>query len=157
MAFVVPIVAAIGAGSAATGATILAAAATAAAGGVSAYQSIQAGKATAGEAKLASAAEGDAARQREIDRQRNLLRSISAQEAAAGAAGVSANTGSPNSLINLDIAYANQDRTVDTANTKQQQRALAYRGANAKSAGNSQAFTTLLDTGSRVTGMFLKP
>lgn len=159
MAYVAAIPAIIGGGSAAVGmatlATAAAAVATVATGVSSARASRAAGKAQQAETEIAARAEGDAARQREIERKKNLMRAISSQQAFAGAAGVSARTGSPASLINLDIAEANADRDVDNLNSKTRQRALRFQGANARAAGNAAARTTLLDTTARTAGMFL--
>ncbi len=156
MAFVVPIAMAVGGGSAAAGAvTLAAAAATVGAGVASARNTRAAGKAHEIETKIAAQAEGDAARQREIERKRNLLRSISSRQAYAAAAGVKDNEGSQASLINLDIAEAGKDSVVDNTNTKVRQRALNFQGANARSGANSAARASLLDTAGRTAGIFL--
>lgn len=154
MAFVGPMVTALGAGSMAVGVAVLAA--TVYSGAESAKASRRAGQASAAEANIAVAAEGDAARQRELERKRNLLRAISSQTASAAAAGVRANEGSPNALINLDIAEANSDQDVDYGNTKAQQRALTFRGQNAIAAGNAQARTSMLDTAASTIKIFKK-
>jgi hypothetical protein len=160
MAFVAAIpaiVTAVGGGSLAAGSIALASAAVTAYAGVrAANEQRAAGKATQIETQMAASAEGDAARQREIERKRNLLRAISSQVAASGAAGVKANEGSPGSLLNLDIKYAGEDQNVDTANVRSQMRALQFRGSNAVRAGNAASTTTLLDTAGRTAGMFLK-
>ena len=89
MAFVVPLATAVGGGSAALGAVLLGSAALGiGAGVISAQQQIAAGKFAKAQSIIDAAAEGDAATQREIIRKRNLLRAISSQQAAAGAAGV---------------------------------------------------------------------
>lgn len=150
-------VALLGGGSAAAGAvTLAAAAATVYAGAESAKASRRAGQASAAEAQIQATSEGDAARQREIERKRNLLRAISSQSAVAGAAGVKINEGSPSSLINLDIAEANADSDVDAGNTKAKQRALKFRGQNAISAGNSAANVSMLDTAANTLKIFKK-
>lgn len=155
MAFIVPIAAAVGGGSAAAGAvTLAAAAATVGAGVMQARATRAAGKAQETETQIAAQAEGDAARQREIQRKRNLLRAISSQAASAAAAGV-ALEGSPTSLINLDIAEAKEDYDVDSLNTKTRQRALRFQGSNARIGANAAANASLLDTAGRTAGMFL--
>lgn len=160
MAFVAAIpavVSAIGGGSMAAGAVALAsAAATVGAGVASARASRAAGKATQAELEIEARSEGDAARQREIDRKKNLLRAISSQQAYAGAAGVRADDGSPAALINLDIAESRRDSDIDSLNSKTRQRALRFRGSNARTAGNAQASATLLDTAARTTSMFIR-
>ena len=150
-------VAVLGAGSTAAGAVTLATAAVTVYSGLeSAKQNRRAGAAAQAEAQMAATTEGDAARQRELERKRNLLRAISSQTATAAAAGIKANEGSANSLINLDIAEANIDQNVDSGNTKAQQRALQFRGQNARIAGNAAARTSLLDTASNTMRIFKK-
>ena len=61
---------------------------TVASGVYSAQQQKAAGKAANAEAQIAANREGDAARAREIERRRALLRAIASQNAAAGAGGV---------------------------------------------------------------------
>jgi hypothetical protein len=157
MAFVVPIAAAIGGGSAATGAVILASAAATVGGGLySAKQSREAGKAAQAELAIEAKAEGDAVRQREIERKRNLLRALSSQQAHAGAGGVRIDTGSPKALVNLDIAEAQKDNDIDSLNSKTRQRALRFRGQNARAAGSAQSTATLLDTAGRTATQFLR-
>lgn len=112
-----------------------------------------AGKAQEIETQIAAKSEGDAARQREIQRKKNLLRAISSQTASAAAAGVSLE-GSPMSLINLDIAESKEDYDIDSVNTKTRQRALRFQGSNARTGANAAANASLLDTAGRTAGMF---
>lgn len=150
MAVVVPVLAAVGGGSATAGAILLgAAAATVASGVISAQQSRAAGKMKEAQSKIDANAEGDAAREREIKRKRNLLRAISSQQAAAAAGGVSFSEGSPAAIGRLDISQANRDARIDNANTKQKQQALRQRGRAARIQGNAQSAMTLLDTAAR--------
>jgi hypothetical protein len=151
------VVAAVGGGSMAAGAATLAAAAATVYTGVSAAQQARtAGKVTQAETEIAARAEGDSARQREIERKRMLLRALSAQQAGAAAAGIRSDQGSPATLMNLDIAQARGDNDVDNLNTRTRQRALRMRGANAASAGSAQANATLVDTGLRTYQAFGK-
>lgn len=115
---------------------------TAASGLYSARQSSLAGKAAEKEAKIAARREGDAARQREIERRRALMRALAAQGAEAAASGVSPSE----ALFSADIQYANSDFNVDTANTRETQARLRAQGRNARVSGNAAAITTLLDT-----------
>lgn len=157
MAFVIPIATAIGGGSAMAGAITLAtAAATVGFGVASARASRQAGKATQAELEIEARAEGDAARQREIERKRNLMRAISSQQAYAGAGGVRIDQGSPAALVNLDIAESRRDQNVDNINSGTRQRALRFRGANARTAANAQARATLIDTAGRTVHAFAR-
>lgn len=156
MAFVVPIALAVGGGSAAAGAVALGAAAlTIGTGVVSARNNRVAGQQADLEAQQAATVEGDAARQREILRKRDLLRAVSSQQAAYAAAGVKSNEGSPESLINLDVARAQEDSNIDFGNTKSRQRALQFRGQNARAAGNAAAATSLLDSTVNTAKIFL--
>lgn len=145
MAFVIPVLTTIGGGSAAVGATVVATAATVGATVVSARQSAKAGNVAAQQAQIEANAEGDAARQREIERRRLLIRSISAQAAAAGAAGVSTTEGSLNAMVRNDLEDARTDMLVDRANLKQRQRVLSLQGKNAFAAGRTNAAASLLD------------
>lgn len=142
MAFFVPVLAAIGGGSALTGGVL---AATAVAGGLAAKGQYDAGQIAKAEYKLQAKAEGDAARGREIERKRALLSALSSQYARAGAQGV-AIQGSNAAIMNRDIKDNRQDLLYDTANTRTAQRILRSRGANAASRGTVNAITSIADT-----------
>ena len=126
---------------------------TVASGLYSAQQQKAAGKAASAEAQIAANREGDAARAREIERRRALLRAIASQNAAAGAAGVAVNE----ATLGADLMYATDDLLTDRANTLQTQSLLRLQGANAKRAGNAGAFTTLLDTAGSTAALTYKP
>jgi len=146
----------IGGGSAATGYAILAATAASTAAGVSSAVAQQrAGRIAAKEAKTAAAAEGDASRQREIERKRALLRAIGSQQAQAGAAGVSSQEGSPARIAQLDIDQASTDLLVDRATTSQRQNALRSQGRAARFQGRVGAATTLADTAVSATSVLI--
>lgn len=153
MAFVAAIpaaVAAVGGGSMVAGAATLAAAAATVYTGVrSAQESRRAGKFAQAENEIEARAEGDAARQREIERKKNLMRAISSRTAYAAAAGIRSDVGSQAALVNIDVAEARSDSDIDAINSSARQRALRIRGANARSAGNEQARQTLVDTAVR--------
>ncbi len=108
-----------------------------------------AGKVEEAQSKIDAAAEGDAARQREIKRKKNLLRAISSQQAKAGAAGVAFSEGSPARIAQLDIDEATDDLLVDTANTRQAQRQRLSQGRVARFVGKQQSTITLLDTAAK--------
>lgn len=112
-------------------------------------QSIDAGKIANAEAKIAANREGDAARQREIERRRALLRSLGSQAAGAGARGIDPNA----TLANADIQYATDDLFTDRSNTAQTQAMLRLQGQNAKRAGKVGAVTSLLDGATGVYGL----
>jgi hypothetical protein len=142
MAFFVPILAAVGGGSALAGGLAIASAGL---GVMSAVQERAAGKAERGALNLQAKQAGDAARAREIERKRDLLKALATQNAAAGAQGV-AFSGSKAAIARTDIRQAATDLLADTANTRTQQRILRTRGANAQKAGNMKALTSLVDT-----------
>jgi hypothetical protein len=126
---------------------------TVASGVYSAQQQKAAGKAANAEAQIAANREGDAARGREIERRRALLRAISSQNAAAGAGGVSVNE----ATLGADLMYATDDLMTDRSNTLQTQSLLRLQGSNAKRAGKVGAFTTLLDTAGSTAALLYKP
>ena len=142
MAFFLPVLAAVGGGSAVAGGVL---AATAVAGGLSAKAAYDAGKISEAEYKLQAKQEGDAARGREIERKRALLASLSSQNARAGAQGV-AIQGSNAAIMNRDIKDNRQDLLYDTANTRTAQRILRSRGSNASARGTLGAITSIADT-----------
>ena len=150
----VPILASIGGGSAATGAVLLGSAAlTVGAGVASARQSRAAGRIAEAQANIDANAEGDAAREREIQRKRLLMRAISSQSARAAAGGV-ALEGSPARIAALDIDEANRDLLVDRANSLQRQKSLRAAGRAARTQGSNQGMVTLLDTAGRSLSSF---
>lgn len=126
---------------------------TVASGVYSAQQQKAAGKAASAEAQIAANREGDAARGREIERRRALLRAIASQNAAAGAGGVAVNE----ATLGADLMYATDDLMTDRSNTLQTQSLLQLQGSNAKRAGKVGAFTTLLDTAGSTAALTYKP
>lgn len=126
--------------------------ATLAAGGLSFVAQRNAGIAQANQMKAQAAREGDAARQREIERKRTLLRALSQQSANAGAAGVTM-SGSLVAAARTDIRDAATDLLVDRSNTRSQVNGLTAAARNARRQGNLQAVGSLFDTGVRVAGM----
>jgi hypothetical protein len=118
----------------------------AASGAQQAKQQRAGGRIAQAENEIGARAEGDAARQREIERKRNLMRAISSQVARAGAGGADPGVGSLAGAMNFDIRQAQEDASVDTLNTQTRQRLLRARGANAREAGRAAARSTVLDT-----------
>lgn len=139
----VPVLAAVGGGSAVAGGVTLA---TAAFGIYSAYEQQQAGKAVAVEKKREAVREADSARQDEIERRRNLMTVLAQRTAAAGAAGVET-SGSIGALTRRDIKDNRNDIAVNNVNSAAKQRALRSAGRNAVRVGNANAAGSLLDTG----------
>ena len=126
---------------------------TVASGVYSAQQQKAAGKAANAEAQIAANREGDAARGREIERRRALLRAIASQNAAAGAGGVAVNA----ATLGAELMYATDDLMADRSNTLQTQSLLRLQGSNAKRAGKVGAYTTLLDTAGSTAALSYKP
>lgn len=110
----------------------------------------RAGQIEEAQSSIDANAEGDAAREREIQRKIQLRRALSSQLAKAGATGVAFSEGSPARIAQLDIAEAARDLAIDTATSKQRRRALLLRGKNAAILGKVQAKVTLLDTAADV-------
>lgn len=101
--------------------------------------------------KAQAAREGDAARQREIERKRTLLRALSSQSARAGAGGVALD-GSLASIARADIRDATNDLLVDRSNTRSKQNELITGAKNARAQGSLGAAASLFDTGAKVAG-----
>jgi hypothetical protein len=130
------------------------AAVTAAAGGVaSGISSRNAAVAQSNQAKAQAAREGDAARQREIERKRNLLRALSQQSAAIGASGVTAE-GSLAGIARADIRDASTDLLVDRSNTESTINSLQSGAAAARQAGNLGLAASLFDTAQGVAATY---
>lgn len=156
MAVAIPALATIGGGSVLTGGVLLASAAATVYGGVTAArEQRRAGRFAEAQANIDAAAEGDAARQREIERKRMLRRALSSQIASAGAGGI-AFEGSAARAAQLDIDEAIKDLTIDRANTRQRQSSLRSQGRAARFAGKQQARMTLLDTAARTATSFIQ-
>ncbi len=119
---------------------------------ISADQQKRAGEIQQQQTVIDSNAEGDAAREREIQRKKLLQRALSSQLAQAGAMGVKFSEGSPKRIAQLDTEDARRDLAIDTATTKQRRRALRLKGIAAEESGRARAATTLLDTAARATG-----
>ncbi len=108
-----------------------------------------AGKVDERQSVIDAAAEGDAARRREILRKKNLLRAISSQQAKAGATGVAFSEGSLARIAQLDIDEATEDLLIDTADTRQAQRSRLAQGRAARFVGKAKSDITLLDTAAK--------
>lgn len=89
--------------------------------------------------------EGDSARQREIERKRNLLRALASQNASAAAAGADF-SGSIENIAKADIEEAATDLAVDSVNSVRRQRALRLSSREAAAAGTGAAAGSLLDS-----------
>ena len=120
--------------------------ATAVQGGLEIAQTLRAGDIAKDQSVIDANAEGDAAREREIVRKKNLRRALSSQLAQAGATGVKFSEGSPARIAQLDISQAASDLAIDSASSAQRRRALLLQGSNAKRASIGSAVTKGLDT-----------
>lgn len=118
---------------------------TVTAGVAGAVQQRNAGIIQSNDMKAAARKEGDAARQREIERKRTLLRSLSDQSARAAAAGISLG-GSTGALIRRDIRDATNDMLVDRSNTRSTISSLNTGAKNARRQANLGAAVSLFDT-----------
>ncbi len=112
---------------------------------IAANQQRLAGGVEKAEFKLQAKQAGDAARGREIERKRDLLKALATQVATAGAQGV-AFQGSNVAIARADIRDARNDLLADTANTRTRQRILRARGSNAQLAANVAAVKSLSDS-----------
>lgn len=122
---------------------------TAAAGVYSAVETHNAGVEASNQTKMQARTEADAAAQRENDRRRNLLRALASQNASAGAAGVET-SGSLGGIIKSDIKYAQNDLSIDAANSSAQQQALASQARAERRSADAKATVSLLDTAGKV-------
>lgn len=95
--------------------------------------------------------EGDQAKQREIDRKRNLLRALASQRASAAAMGAEF-SGSLGNIARVDIEEAATDLAVEGVNSARRQRALRLSGTEASRAGTVSAASSLLDTADKAYG-----
>lgn len=123
------------------------AATTVAAGAVAAKDYHDAGVAQDQQTKFQARTEADAAKGRELIRRNDLLRALSSQNAAAGAAGVET-SGSIGGIMRTNIKQNRQDLLTDAAGVGARRAALLAGGANARSSGNLQAAGSLLSTAS---------
>jgi hypothetical protein len=121
-------------------------AATVAAGAAQAVQTRNAGIIQSQQYQQAATAEGDAARGREIERRRILIKTLAARDAYAGATGQT--TGGSIATLNMrDINDASNDLLYDKGSVAAKQRAYTSGASNARSAGNIGAFGALMQTG----------
>jgi hypothetical protein len=116
--------------------------------GVLGYQaSVNAGKLSEIEASQKAQQESDAAKEREIDRKRRLVRAISNQTATAAARNIDISSGSARAVALSDIRAAERDQLGDTVNTSRRRRSLLFQGSQAAAQGRLQGAASLLDTG----------
>lgn len=150
MAFFVPVLATLGGGSAVAGAL---AGASAVVGLMGAKAQYDAGQIAKAESKIAAKQEADAARGREIERKRDLLRALATQGAVAGAQGVGF-AGSKAAIARTDIEQARTDTMTDRVTSVTKQRILRARGKSAAQIGTLKAVSSVLDIGQNLYGKF---
>lgn len=94
---------------------------------------VQSGRAASASYKQQAKAEETNARTREIERKRNLIKSLAMQNVQAGASGVTSGTGSSAQAIQLeDISRKGLDTLTDVARTEQRVSQLQASASTAK-------------------------
>lgn len=116
--------------------------------GLSAYSMYQTGQQQSAAAKLAAEQETLAARDKEIERRRALIRSLSSRAAEAGASGLTTSSGSQAALALSDIGTAGRDRLAENATSAARKNALNTDARYARRIGTTRAMSSLLDAGS---------
>lgn len=99
--------------------------------------------------KQAAVAEGDAARGREVERRRVLIKTLAARDAYAGATGQT--TGGSIAALNLrDINDASNDLLYDKGSSAAKTRAYTSAASNAQSQGNIAAVGSVFSAATKV-------
>lgn len=124
-------------------------AAVAISAGAEAVQKRNAGIIQSQQYQQAATAEGDAARGREIERRRVLIKTLAAREAYAGASGQTTG-GSIGALNTRDINDASNDLLYDKGSSAAKVRAYNSGASNARQMGNIGAFGALADGGMKI-------
>jgi hypothetical protein len=120
------------------------------ASGVQSYrESKYQGEVQAQELKAQAKTEAVAAGQQQIERRRALIRALSSQNAAAGAAGIET-SGSVAAIARSDIRDASNDLLYSNLNSDARQRALRSQASNARRIGNTRANMSLLDSAVKI-------
>jgi hypothetical protein len=123
-------------------------------GGVlSAAASRRAGQEQSIELKQAALQEEDAAKDRELNRRRALVRALSTQIASFGASGVDPGTGSPAAIARRDAFLADEETAIDRAQTARQSTTLRRQARSARRIGTLRATSTLLSTGAQAASL----
>jgi len=100
--------------------------------GLSIFSTIAGGQAESRDYKVQAKAEQFNARNREIDRKRNLIRSLALQNVRAGASGITSGVGSSAQAVQLeDIERKELDTATDTYSTSQRVNQLKQNASNA--------------------------
>lgn len=125
-------------------------AAVAIGGGLSAMAQIRAGQAESVALKEKATQEQDSARDREIQRRRQLIRTLASQNAIAGASGVDPTAGSMQAIALRDIRDAETESIMDRSVTGRRTALLRMQAKQAKQQGYLGAGATVLDTAFKV-------
>lgn len=115
------------------------------------YSSIQAGKAQEAQYKAQAKREELSAREKELDRRRNLVRAMASQNAARAAQGISASQGSAGAMFRADTRDFERAQTVGRYNRDFAVQQNLNKASNAKRSGYMDAAGSLLDFGMRTT------
>jgi hypothetical protein len=91
--------------------------------------------------------EEGAAREREVERRRRLVRALSSQIAVRGRQGIDMGSGSAAAIARSDASLADLDRMTGRVNVQRQTAQLRQQGRMARRMGRTRAATSLLDTG----------
>jgi hypothetical protein len=105
------------------------------------------------ELKMQARQEEDAARDRELNRRRALVRALSTQIASFGASGVDPGTGSPAAIARRDAFLADEETAIDRAQTARQSTTLRRQARSARRIGTLRATSTLLSTGAQAASL----
>jgi hypothetical protein len=97
------------------------------------------------ELKAQAKTEAVAAGASALERRRALVRALSSQNAAAGAAGIET-SGSVEAIARRDIRDAQNDLLYSTMNSDERQRALRAQASNAVRVANTKATVSMLDS-----------
>lgn len=121
---------------------------TVVAAGASAYQSHEAGVATANADKRKARVEADSEQQKQIGMRQNMLRALASQNAQAGVGGGSLNTA--NTMRQID--QAQNDLMVSKANSSAQVSLLDQAAGNAVAQGNIGAVADIAGGAAKIAG-----
>ena len=121
-------------------------------GGLSASQTLSAGKIARYESEVEAEALQTESAARETDRRERLANAIAQQNAASGASGT-AFSGSPLSIIEADIAAADKAQERDVLGTRIGAIAARTRGKVQDAQAKGAAVSGLLQTGSKMAGL----
>jgi hypothetical protein len=136
-----------------TSVAVIAAAGTAVAGGVSAYETYQSGQATKAMDKQKATQAQIQGQQQQIDQRQRMLAALASQNAGTlGAVGTGAGSGFGANAMR-QITQAQDDLMVNSANTASQVSLLDEAGNNAAASGTIGAIGGLAGTAGKVAGI----